>query len=229
MSESIKQVEQLFSGAGGVFYTPIDDIIVKLQSVTAFIFDWDGVFNDGRKGTMSSSGFTETDSMGVNLLRFSYWKDKGVLPICAIITGEENPDARKYAEREHLHALYQKVKDKGAILSRLRDEHKADAKNIAYIYDDVLDLAIAKECGISICIRTNASLLLREYIAKNSLCDYRTANSGGMNGVREACELLIGLRGNYDDILQERIEYSEVYQKYFEERQKVETSISEGN
>ena len=225
---SVKQVEQLFTDAGGVFSTPIDDLTVKLQSVTAFIFDWDGVFNDGRKGTMSSSGFTETDSMGVNLLRFSYWKEKGALPFCAIITGEENPDARKYAEREHLHALYQKVKNKEAILSRLHDEHKLDAENIAYIYDDVLDLAIANKCGVRICVRTNASLLLREYIAKNSLCDYRTAGSGGMNGVREACELLIGLRGNYDEILQERIAYSEVYQKYFVERQKVETSISEG-
>ena len=225
---SVKEIEQLFTTAGGVFYTPMDDLAVKLQSVTAFIFDWDGVFNDGRKGTMSSSGFTETDSMGVNLLRFSYWKDRGTLPFTAIITGEENPDSKKFVEREHFNALFRKVKDKGKILSQLREEQKLDTKNIAYFYDDVLDLAIAKECGISICIKTNASLLLKEYITKNSLCDFRTANTAGMNGVREACELLIGMRGNYDDILQERIEYSEVYQKYFAERQNVETSISEG-
>ncbi len=215
----------MFTAAGGVFTLPIEEIESKLRSVTAFIFDWDGVFNDGRKGADSSSGFTETDSMGTNLLRFSYWKDRGALPFTAILSGEENPDAKKLVEREHFHALFQKVKDKSEIFARLKEDYTIEAKNIAYVFDDVLDLAVAEQCGVRICIRTDASLLLDNYIKEHSLCDYRTALSGANNGVREASELMIGLRGNYDTILKERISYSAIYQEYFSARQKIKTEI----
>lgn len=225
MTESIKHLEQIFADAGGVFTLPIAEIQSRLTSVSSFIFDWDGVFNDGRKGISSSSGFTETDSMGTNLLRFSYWKDRGTLPFTAILTGEENPDAKKLAEREHFNLLFQKVKNKSDIFSRLREDYQIEAKNIAYIFDDVLDLPVAEQCGVRICIRTDASLLLHRYITEHSLCDYRTGLSGGNNAVREASELLIGLRGNYDAILQERIAYSETYQRYFSERQEISTKV----
>ena len=225
MTESLKHLEQIFADAGGTFSLPISEIQTKLESVTAFIFDWDGVFNDGRKGADSSSGFTETDSMGVNLLRFSYWKDRATLPFTAILSGEENPDAKKLAQREHFHALFQKVKDKSEIFSLLKKDYQIEPKNIAYFFDDVLDLAVAEQCGVRICIRTDASLLLHHYIMEHSLCDYRTVLSGANNGVREASELLIGLIGNYDTILKERINYSEIYQKYFSERQKIKTEV----
>jgi 3-deoxy-D-manno-octulosonate 8-phosphate phosphatase (KDO 8-P phosphatase) len=225
VTESQKHLEQMFTAAGGVFTLPIAEIESKLRSVTAFIFDWDGVFNDGRKGADSSSGFTETDSMGTNLLRFSFWKDRGSLPFIAILSGEENPDAKKLAEREHFHALFQKVKDKSEIFSRLQKDYQIEPKNIAYIFDDVLDLAVAKQCGLRICVKTNASLLLHKFIMQHSLCDYRSGNSGGNNAVRESCELMIGLIGNYDAILEERIAYSETYQKYFSERQKIKVEV----
>ncbi len=225
MSDSLKHLEQIFTDAGGVFSVPIAALQLKLQSVSAFIFDWDGVFNDGRKSDDSSSGFTETDSMGTNLLRFSYWKDRGILPFTAILSGEENPDAIKLAKREHFHTVYQKVKDKSEIFARLKEDYNIEPKNIAYFFDDVLDLAVADKCGVRICIRTDASLLMHDYISEHSLCDYRTALSGENNGVREGCELMIGLRGNYNAILKERIDYTETYQKYFLQRQEIKTEI----
>ena len=40
----------MFEKAGGIFCTPAVSILQKLQTVKAFVFDWDGVFNDGTKG-----------------------------------------------------------------------------------------------------------------------------------------------------------------------------------
>ncbi|MFM7428619.1 MAG: phosphatase, partial [Flammeovirgaceae bacterium] len=86
-------IQTLFEKAGSIFCTPAVSILQKLQSVKAFVFDWDGVFNDGTKHNQQGSGFTEPDAMGTNMLRFSYWLKNQQLPITAIITGEENEAA----------------------------------------------------------------------------------------------------------------------------------------
>ncbi len=57
----------------GVFITDASVIQQKLKKIKAFIFDWDGVFNDGRKDIDGNSSFSEVDSMGVNMMRFSYY------------------------------------------------------------------------------------------------------------------------------------------------------------
>src|SRR5690606_10938202 len=72
----------------------------KLSGVKAFVFDWDGVFNDGMKDEKGSSRFSEVDSMGTNLLRFNHFLRSGELPITAIISGEKNQAAFTLAERE---------------------------------------------------------------------------------------------------------------------------------
>ncbi len=93
-----------FTAAGGNFVTPVEELIQKLAECRAVVFDWDGVFNAGRKGQTSSSGFSEVDSMGTNMLRYGLWRRQGVLPYTAIISGENNESAVAFAEREHLTA-----------------------------------------------------------------------------------------------------------------------------
>jgi len=42
-------ISAIFTQLGGEFITPVSELAEKLSSVKAFIFDWDGVFNDGTK------------------------------------------------------------------------------------------------------------------------------------------------------------------------------------
>lgn len=44
----------------------------KFRTIKAFVFDWDGVFNNGQKNIDGHSTFSEVDSMGVNLIRFRW-------------------------------------------------------------------------------------------------------------------------------------------------------------
>ena len=62
------------------------------------------------------------------------------------------------------------------------------------------------------------------FIEKNHLADYRTGNSGGEGGLREACELLMGLGGDYDELVRLRMKYHGRYSEYFKLRQKVTPS-----
>ena len=66
-------VELIFSEIGGTFLSNALDISAKLKTIKAFVFDWDGVFNNAVKNENKSSNFNEADSMGTNLLRFNYF------------------------------------------------------------------------------------------------------------------------------------------------------------
>ena len=69
-----EQLAALFSTqAGGEFVASPRDLQHRLQNIRAFIFDWDGVFNNGAKTGAGGSGFDEADAMGTNLLRFGFW------------------------------------------------------------------------------------------------------------------------------------------------------------
>src|SRR5262245_52586110 len=100
-----KELEARFSKLGGVFLAPIATLAKRLSQLRGIVCDWDGVFNDGAKGDGSSSMFAEADSMGLNLLRYALWRERGeTLPVTALITGVDNPSARVFATREHFHA-----------------------------------------------------------------------------------------------------------------------------
>ena len=95
-------LERRFRELGGHFVTPPSEIAAKLDGIRALVFDWDGVFNAGRKGGGLASGFSEPDSMGTNMLRFALWRKRSAQPTCAVLSGADNPAAREFAQRERL-------------------------------------------------------------------------------------------------------------------------------
>src|SRR4051812_17673617 len=106
------EIENLFSVLGGRFITPITEMQNKLERIKAFVFDWDGVFNNGQKTSTGGSAFSEVDSMGTNLLRFSWFLKNGSLPYAAVLSGEKNETAFYFSEREGFHASFFKVPHK---------------------------------------------------------------------------------------------------------------------
>ena len=191
----------------------------------AVVFDWDGVFNTGTKALGTTSGFNEADSMGVNMLRYGLWRRDGRLPVAAIITGEPNASAEHFAKREHFHSLYQSVKDKRLALAELCGRHGLKSGQIACIFDDINDIAMAVDCGVRILVRRKASDLLREYLSASGTCDYVTAGQSGEYAVREATELLLGLSCLFDEVLESRVAFDAEYQAYFAARQAVELEV----
>ena len=75
------------------------------------------------------------------------------------------------------------------------------AKEIAFIFDDVLDLEVAKLSGLSFLAGRKSNPLLTDYIKQKNICDYISAFSGGRYAIREICELIIGISGNYERAL----------------------------
>ena len=184
------------------------------------------MFNAGEKGAGVTSGFSEADSMGTNMLRFGLWVSNESLPTCSIITGEPNPSAEHFASREHFDALYAGVKNKGEALEHLVKEFGVEKNQIACVFDDINDLGMAAECGVKALVGRRSSPLLQDFVVREGLCDYVSAASGGNTAVREICELFLGLMGKFDTVVRSRAASDDAYRRYFAARQSVETSIS---
>ena len=224
-----KEIVQLFEAGGGEFFTPPSVFMSKLQAIRAVLFDWDGVFNEGFKQGAEGSLFSEVDAMGTNLLRFSFWQKHGKQLVSGVITGEENPPAQFLARREHFHVIYFQSKNKARIFEQFCKAFSLRPEEVLFFYDDVLDLEVARQCGARIMINHKAAPLLAEFAKTHGMVDYLTGASGGDHGLREGCELVMGLLGQYDAALRERMTFSPDYQRYLEERQQIETRAESGN
>jgi len=216
---SLQSIQQAFESAGGRFVMPAEDIAVALNGCRGIVFDWDGVFNAGRKGESTQSDFTEVDSMGTNMLRYGLWRGAGSLPFAAIISGENNKTAIQFAQREHFDRVYTGVRDKRQVIEQISSEVGLDPSQLTCVFDDINDLGMAAMCGVRLMVRRDASPLLANYATSNATCDYLTGSSH--YAVREVCELLLGLLGSYDDVVTSRVAVDDDYQRYFEARQAV--------
>ncbi len=219
-------VETRFASLGGVFITPAPILAKRIAGVRGLICDWDGVFNSGAKGDGVASTYSEPDSMGTNLLRYALWRAHAEgLPAAAIVSGADNPSARAFARREHFHSVYTGVRDKRWVVDSLCARHELDPSRILSIFDDVNDFGLAGRCGIRVLVRKAASPLTCDYAITNGLCDYVTGSEAGRYAVRETCELMIGLLGQFDTVVASRVAWDEQYQRYFATRQAVETDV----
>jgi 3-deoxy-D-manno-octulosonate 8-phosphate phosphatase (KDO 8-P phosphatase) len=219
------QLQVVFTNSGAEFLISSKEISKKLETIKAFIFDWDGVFNSAEKNESRSSNFNEADSMGTNLLRFSYYLKNKKMPFTAIISGEKNQQSFYFTTREHFHSCYFKFSNKIDAFQHFCKQHNLQANEVAYFFDDVLDLSIAKVCGLRILINRNAGILFKNYIRKNKLADYITFNDGSNYAIREACELLMACNDNFDEVLDKRTDFDSSYKKYIELRNKMNTDF----
>lgn len=211
-------LKHLKSTFNGTFLAEPITLQERLLKVKAYVFDWDGVFNNGTKDASGSSPFNEVDSMGVNMLRFNHFLRKHSNPLTAVVTGELNSAAFTLATREHFHAVYSGIKNKRDALQHFCDVHNIDAYEVAYFFDDVLDLSIAEVCGLRIMVGRPGSPLFRELVEKHKFADYITAHDGGNGAVREATELLMGIGGHYEDTIMARVRFSDQYGDYLAQR-----------
>lgn len=228
MQHSKEQIETIFTQLGAQFKVSIAEIDAKLGHIKAFVFDWDGVFNNGVKNENKSSNFNEVDSMGTNMLRFSYYLRHGKLPHTAIISGEKNEMAFYFSEREHFDACYYKVADKTIALKHFCEANGLQASEVCYMFDDVLDISLAELCGLRILVGRKANPLFTSYLVQHKYVDYITSEPSGGFAVREASEVLMGLNGNFNQCMQERKDFSLVYQDYLAQRQAIEVHFFGG-
>ena len=159
-----------------------EEIIQKASKIRLLITDCDGVLTDNgvyySENGESSKRFSIRDGMGVERLR----TQAGVET--SIMTGENSKSVFKRAEKLKIKYLYQDIKDKKSILPAVMASTGLLSNEIAFIGDDINDIAIIKEIGFS-ATPSDGMIFTKEIV------DYICKEKGGSGAFREVAELII--------------------------------------
>ena len=156
----------------------------KVKKVKLVITDVDGVLTDGgmyyTKDGDIMKRFHARDGMGVTLL-----KNVGIPTI--ILTKEKTEMVSKWSKKMKILELLDGVKNKEQELVKICEKNNLVPQEIAYIGDDVNDLKILEQVGLSATPNDGIDLV-------KEICDYVCQNDGGYGAFREFVDLVLRLK-----------------------------------
>lgn len=157
------------------------ELTLKAKKIKCVAFDVDGVMTDGSLTFLEDGReiktFNAKDGQGVVMLNKAGLKT-------AIITARNNGTVRIRAEILGISKLYEGQKNKLEALKKLAEEFSLDYSEIAYMGDDLPDLAVLKTIGLSACPNDAVDEVLE-------VCAFRSSKNGGRGAVREFCNFIL--------------------------------------
>ena len=145
------------------------------------VTDIDGVWTDGGMYYDESGNefkkFNTSDSAGILFCRHLE------IPV-AIITGENTKLVKRRADKLNIDHLFMGVKDKLACAIELCNLLNIDLSDVAYIGDDLYDIMLLRQVGLSAC-PANAPL----YVKEN--CNWQLTVNGGDGAFRAFIEKIL--------------------------------------
>ena len=161
-------------------------VLTKAQQIKLLVCDVDGVFSDGRiylgNDGEELKAFHTKDGFGIKALGAS-----GVH--VAIITGRNSTIVANRMKALNVAHIIQGQEDKLPALLNLIQQLNIAIEDVAYIGDDVPDLACIDAVGFGISVADGHPLVLKG-------ADYTTFTRGGFGAVRETCDLIMQCQGN---------------------------------
>jgi 3-deoxy-D-manno-octulosonate 8-phosphate phosphatase (KDO 8-P phosphatase) len=164
----------------------------ELKEIKLLAMDVDGVLTDGTiticsDGTESKS-FHLLDGHGIKM-----WQRAGLRT--ALISGRESEVTKRRADELKIEFLYQPCPQKLTCFEKLLSDTGLEAKNIAYVGDDVIDLPIVRRAGFGVAVANAVDEL------KNA-AHYVTSRTGGKGAVREVIEYILKNTGQWDALME---------------------------
>ncbi len=167
---------------------PVAGAVLKAAAdIKLVLFDVDGVLTDGSL-FISDDGqefkaFYSRDGHGLKMLQRS-----GVE--VGIITGRNSKVVSHRAAELGVKHLFQGAQDKLATYLSLVGEFNLDAKAIAFIGDDVVDLPVMLQTGLAVAVQ-DAHPIIKQH------AHWVTPSRGGRGAARELCEMIMYAQGTY--------------------------------
>lgn len=167
------------------------DIIERAKKIRILVLDVDGVLSDG-KLIFSNSGdelktFSTLDGQGVKMLQRC-----GIE--VGIITGRSSQIVAKRMQDLGITRVIQGREDKLTALGELIDNTDYKHEEIAYMGDDLPDLAVIRRVGLGL-TPANGHWSVKTH------AHWQTQLRGGEGAVREACDLILLAQARLDEQL----------------------------
>ena len=167
------------------------DQVKKAGDIKAIFFDVDGVMTDG-KIIYDDTGKESKEFSVKDGYIISHLKKSGI--IVGIITGRDSKVVSHRAAELKLDFCHQGIVDKLEVFEKLVAFYKLKRKQVAYIGDDINDLGVLKNCGLSVC-PADAMSYVKDQV------DLVAKLKGGQGVVREVADLVLSARGEMAKIL----------------------------
>lgn len=166
-------------------------MIGRISPVRLLLLDVDGVLSDGRivydaHGTEIKT-FDVKDGHGIKMLQ------KAGIAV-GIISGRTSRVVNVRAKELGIDILYQGISDKSLPYNEITEQLGLRDEEIAYIGDDVVDLPILRRVGFAVAT-ADAVDDIRPYV------HYVTNRYGGRGAVREVCDLILKVRGDWQTVM----------------------------
>lgn len=160
-------------------------LLTKFRTIELLILDVDGVFSDGRiylgNDGEELKAFHTRDGFGMKTLANAGFTT-------AVITGRDSQIVERRMQHLSVSHIYQGQSDKTQAYQTLLTELSLEDAQVAYVGDDVPDLAVIQQCGLGIAVND-------AHPAVQQAADYVTRCRGGHGAVREVCDLLLLANG----------------------------------
>ena len=158
-----------------------------LPQIKTFIFDVDGVLTDGKflitdKGKLLRS-FDSKDGFAIK-----YALDQGYK--IAIITGGKNEGVRKQFRALGVYDIFMDSHHKIEAYQDFLDSYNLKPGEILYVGDDVPDIPVMEQVGLSCCPSDAVSDV-------KAMVDYVSHKKGGEGCVREIIEQVLRVQGKW--------------------------------
>lgn len=165
--------------------TPGKEVLQRAARISLAVFDVDGVLTDGKlyftEDGREMKAFHVHDGLGLKRLQRN-----GIT--VAIITSRESPMVAHRMAELGIDHVYQGQKEKLEVFRSLCTALNLSAEQAAYTGDDLPDLPVMREAGLSIAVAD----------ANPAVCEaahWVTGQPGGRGAAREVADLLLQARG----------------------------------
>lgn len=167
------------------------NVLKAAQKIKLLLLDVDGVLTDGRLYYGNSGeemkAFDIQDGLGIKLLQ------RGGIKV-GIITGRTSSLLKRRAQELDIQPLIQGREDKLTALNELLEDMDINLEQIAFVGDDLPDLAVLRRVGLGITPANGNHILASQAL-------WQTKKSGGNGAVREVAELILTVQNKLEALL----------------------------
>jgi 3-deoxy-D-manno-octulosonate 8-phosphate phosphatase (KDO 8-P phosphatase) len=164
------------------------DNTARARKITCLVFDVDGTLTDGRI-YMGPSGeackaFDAKDGLAIKLAGRLGYKT-------ALLTGRTGLIVKARAEEMEISEIRQGAIDKGPAIGEICQKFAITPENVAYMGDDLNDLAPMRLVGLA-CAPRDAAQAVKE------AAHFVSGQDGGRGAAREAVEFILKAQGKWE-------------------------------
>ena len=158
----------------------------KLNHVTTFMFDVDGVLTDGSVFLLKDEYVRILNSRDGYAIQYAVKKGYRVI----VITGGSSKRVKERLSGLGVQEVVLKAGNKLKAYRVLQEKYNFEDKEVLYMGDDIPDYEVLKVVGVSTCPQ-DAAVELKE------ITDYQSPYNGGRHCVRDVIEQTLRVRGEW--------------------------------